>query len=65
MARIHHRGDAGPSADEIERYRRAAQHALEQLDWAIAYLHGLGKTDIWNALARNRSYIRRRLNAES
>lgn len=44
-----------------DRYRRAAEDALQQLDWAIGYLHGIGKTDISRALARNRSFIRREL----
>jgi len=46
---------------EAERYRRAAEDALQQLDWAIGYLHGIRKTDISRALARNRSFIRREL----
>jgi hypothetical protein len=44
--------------DELERYRRAAEDALQQLDWAIGYLHGIRKTDISRALAKNRSHIR-------
>jgi hypothetical protein len=47
--------------DEADRYRRAAEDALQQLDWAIGYLHGIRKTDISKALAKNRSFIRRRL----
>ena len=47
--------------DEADRYRRAAEDALQQLDWAIGYLHGIRKTDISKALANNRSYIRRNL----
>jgi hypothetical protein len=46
---------------ETDRYRQAAEDALQQLDWAIGYLHGIRKTDISKALAKNRSYIRRRL----
>jgi hypothetical protein len=34
---------------------------LQQLDWAIGYLHGIKKTRISRALAQNRSYIRRNL----
>ncbi|MBV9941189.1 MAG: hypothetical protein JO262_03580 [Solirubrobacterales bacterium] len=30
--------------DQTERYRQAAQDALEQLDWCIGYLHGIRKT---------------------
>ena len=47
--------------DEADRYRRAAEDALQQLDWAIGYLHGIRKTEISRALAKNRSFIRRRL----
>jgi hypothetical protein len=47
--------------DEADRYRRAAEDALQQLDWAIGYLHGIRKTEISKALAKNRSFIRRRL----
>jgi hypothetical protein len=46
---------------EADRYRKAAEDALQQLDWAIGYLHGIRKTDISRALAKNRSYIRQRL----
>jgi hypothetical protein len=46
---------------ETDRYRRAAEDALQQLDWAIGYLHGIHKVEISRALARNRSYIRRQL----
>jgi hypothetical protein len=47
--------------DETERYRRAAEDALQQLDWCIGYLHGIKKTRLSRALARNRSYIRTQL----
>jgi hypothetical protein len=46
---------------EIERYRRAAEDALQQLDWCIGYLHGIRKLQVSRALAKNRSYIRSRL----
>ena len=46
---------------EIERLRRAAEDALQQLDWCIGYLHGIRKVDISRALARNRAYIRTEL----
>jgi hypothetical protein len=46
---------------ETDRYRQAAEDALQQLDWTIGYLHGIHKTDISRALAKNRSYIRQRL----
>jgi hypothetical protein len=50
---------------DAERYRRAAEDALQQLDWAIGYLHGIRKTGISKALAKNRSHIRTRLLGES
>src|SRR3954462_8232257 len=53
----------GASKDE-ELYRRAAEDALQQLDWAIGYLHGIRKTGISRALAKNRSFIRRNLMGE-
>ena len=46
---------------EVERYRQAAEDALQQLDWCIGYLHGIRKLDVSRALARNRSYIRSKL----
>ena len=51
--------DDGP--DELERYRRAAEDALQQLDWCIGYLHGIKKIGISRALARNRAHIRTQL----
>jgi hypothetical protein len=57
--------DSGNSNQrETDRYRRAAEDALQQLDWAIGYLHGIHKVEISRALARNRSYIRRQLMQE-
>jgi 23S rRNA maturation mini-RNase III len=47
--------------NETERYRQAAEDALQQLDWTIGYLHGIKKTDISRALAKNRSFIRKQL----
>ena len=47
--------------EELERYRRAAEDALQQLDWCIGYLHGIRKLDISRALAKNRSKIRSQL----
>jgi hypothetical protein len=51
--------------DEADRYRRAAEDALQQLDWAIGYLHGIHKTEISKALAKNRTFIRKRLMGEA
>jgi hypothetical protein len=62
MARNDTKRNGSSSRDkELDRYRRAADDALQQLDWAIGYLHGIRKTDISRALAKNRSLIRRRL----
>jgi hypothetical protein len=47
--------------DEASRYRQAAEDALQQLDWCIGYLHGIRKTQISRALARNRNHIRSNL----
>jgi hypothetical protein len=47
--------------DQGERYRLAAEDALQQLDWCIGYLHGIHKGKISRQLARNRSYIKRNL----
>ena len=46
---------------EVERYRRAAEDALQQLDWCIGYLHGIRKVQVSRALSKNRSYIRKEL----
>ena len=60
------RNDGNKSAvqakqDEADRYRRAAEDALQQLDWTIGYLHGIHKVEISRALAKNRSFIRQQL----
>ncbi len=34
------------ASDSEERYRQAAEDALQQLDWCIGYLHGIHKTPI-------------------
>jgi hypothetical protein len=47
--------------EEADRYRRAAEDALQQLDWCIGYLHGIRKVDISRSLAKNRAFIRTRL----
>jgi hypothetical protein len=46
---------------ELERYRRAAEDALSQLDWCIGYMHGSGKKGIARSLSKNRGYIRTHL----
>jgi hypothetical protein len=46
---------------EVERYRRASEDALQQLDWCIGYLHGSGKKGLARSLAKNRAFIRTHL----
>jgi hypothetical protein len=46
---------------DAERYREAAENALQQLDWCIGYLHRIHKVGISKTLARNRNYIRTHL----
>jgi len=53
------RNDQMQQGGDAERYRVAADDALQQLDWAIGYLHGIRKTEISKALAKNRHSIRR------
>jgi hypothetical protein len=64
MARTSNR-NGGSKQEETDRYRRAAEDALQQLDWTIGYLHGIRKTEISKALAKNRSYIRKQLMGEA
>jgi hypothetical protein len=47
--------------DEFERYRRAAEDALQQLDWCIGYLHGIRNGPEAQMLSRNRQMIRQNL----
>lgn len=46
---------------EAERYREAAEAALGQLDWCVSYLRRIRKSQLADAVARNQSAIRRRL----
>ena len=41
--------DATSTNEDTERYRRAAEDALQQLDWCIGYLHGIRKTRLSRA----------------
>jgi hypothetical protein len=45
----------------VERYRRATEDLLQQVDWCIGYFHGCGKKGIAKSLSNNRSYIRKHL----
>jgi hypothetical protein len=53
------------ASDREERYRQAAEDALQQLDWCIGYLHGINKTSISKQLAKNRTYIKSNLMNEA
>jgi hypothetical protein len=53
------------ASDREERYRQAAEDALQQLDWCIGYLHGIKKGTISRQLAKNRTYIKRNLMKEA
>jgi hypothetical protein len=53
--------DGDQYREEAERYRQAAEDALQQLDWCIGYLHGIRKVGISRALSKNRSHIRSQL----
>ena len=43
--------------NDTERYKKAMDLAFQQLDWCVGYLHGIRKTKVSQALARNRLYI--------
>jgi len=51
----------GHTDSELERWRRAANDAMQQLSWAIGYLHGIGKHAQARTLAINRRIIREHL----
>ena len=54
--------DARARADEIARYRQAAEETLHQLDWCVNYLHRIRRDDIARVIEKNRSFIRREMN---
>jgi hypothetical protein len=49
---------------EAERYRRAAEQTLAQLDWCVDYLYRIRKPRIAQEIAKNRSNIRRRMRGD-
>jgi hypothetical protein len=49
------------ASDAAERYRQAAEYALDQLDWTVNYLHKIRKTELARGLAKNGASIRRRM----
>jgi hypothetical protein len=46
---------------EAARYRKAANSALDQIDWCVEYLRRIRKPTISRQLARNTTAIRRRM----
>ena len=57
QGRARNRGDK----DEVQRYKAAANAALDQLEWVIDYLYRIRKPRLEAALRRNREDIARRL----
>jgi hypothetical protein len=47
--------------DEIARQRLAAEQALGQLEWCVAYLHRIRESRIAEVIDRNRRHIRRQM----
>ena len=48
-------------AQEAERYRQAAELALDQLQWCINYLYQIRKPTLARQLKRNREHIQAQL----
>jgi DNA-binding transcriptional regulator LsrR (DeoR family) len=59
------RGPAHSKEQEANRYRVAAEDALQQLDWAIRYLHDIRQEKVAAVLAANRASIQRNLREAS
>ena len=53
--------DVHARTDEVDRYRRAADEALNQLDWCVNYLYRVRKSAIAQVVEKNRSHIRRQM----
>ena len=47
--------------EETARYRRAAELALDQLEWCVAYLRKIRKFRLAQQLEKNHAAISRRL----
>ena len=60
MAR-NRKDDARSHTEEIERYRRAAEETLNQLEWCVNYLYSIRKNSIASAIAKNRKQIQRQM----
>jgi hypothetical protein len=57
------RSERNRQRSETERYRKAAEAALESLDWTINYFHRIRKSKVAEVLQENRKEIVRRLRA--
>jgi hypothetical protein len=53
--------DVRSRTEEIERYRRAAEETLDQLDWCVNYLYKIRKDQVARAIEMSRKQIRRRM----
>ena len=54
-------GPVDDAETQAQRYRRAAEETLDQLQWCIDYLYRTGKRALADALAKNHRTIRERL----
>jgi hypothetical protein len=54
----------GESSD-VQRYRQAAEQALDQLAWCVGYLNRIGKTAEAKGIAANRGTIMTTMRAAS
>jgi len=50
---------------DTERYRRAAEATLDQLDWCVDYLYRIRKPEIAKAIENNRTSIQRRMRGDA
>ena len=53
--------DVRSRREEAERYRLAAEEALNQIDWCVKYLYRIRKGRIAQAVERTRMVIRREM----
>jgi hypothetical protein len=47
--------------EELDRYVRAVEELMQQLDWCISYMQRSGERGIARSLAKNRALVRRTL----
>jgi hypothetical protein len=55
------KGDVRARSEAAERYRLAAEEALNQLDWCVNYLYRIRKGRVARVVEKNRSAIRREM----